>query len=308
MSDSKLNTGEIISLLENRGFKGSVVSINRIRELESYIGNLRSRGLVDELFFEERLENFDFDISEVMTDAKSIIIATTIQPIFKVGFYYQGTLHQLIVPPTYSTYTDILAYRLLANKVEAEGYALKGIQLPEKPLLAMSGLGKYGRNNIVYVDGMGSFHRPVTFITNAVLDETSWYKMEIHKKCDNCKACINSCPTRAITEDKFMIKAEKCLTYHNEGSRQIPGWINSEWHNSVIGCMLCQNICPINKEFSGNVDNDVVFSERETSKILNDTSTADLSRSTIDKLKQIGLYEDYSVLGRNLSILINGAS
>lgn len=305
MYNSELNSQNIIALLEENGFKGSVVTINRIPELKSRLGGLYSQKLLDVTFFNERLKIFDFDLSDVMPDAKSIITATTSQQIIQAVFYYNGNVHRLTVPPTYSNFTDILVYRLLAKLVEAEGYLLKGVQLPEKPLLVMSGIGKYGRNNIVYVDEMGSFHRPVTFITNAVLDEIYWGEIKIHEKCLKCKACIKACPTNAITEDKFLINAERCLTYFNEGSSRFPRWINSGWHNCMIGCMMCQNICPINREYAGNIDNGVVFSEQETSQILRNTAITGLSRVTIDKLKQIGLYEDYNVLSRNLDVLIN---
>lgn len=152
---------------------------------------------------------------------------------------------------------------------------------------------------------MGSFHRPVSFITDAELNEIIWGNIELHEKCIKCKACIKACPTGAISKDKFLISAEKCLTYFNERSRPFPEWINPEWHNCIIGCMTCQNICPINREFKDNIDHTVVFSEQETLQVLDNKSISGLAKNTIDKLKTIRLFDDYNLLSRNLSVLIN---
>lgn len=308
MNNSKINSLEIISLLERNDFKGSIVSINRIKELKSHIENLYSQRLFDKTFFEERLNIFDFDISKVIADAKSIIIATKRQPIIQVEFNYRGSKHKVIVPPTYNNATDKQASDLLMSMFERKRYALTKIQLPEKLLLVMSGIGKYGKNNIVYVDGMGSFHRPITFITDVKLDEIKWGDPQIHEKCIKCKACINSCPTGAISKDKFLIRAEKCLTYHNERDYPFPEWINSEWHNCIIGCMKCQNICQLNRNFLANFDNAVVFSEQETLQVLDNTSITRLPQSIINKLKTINLFDDYHLLSRNLSVLVNKAN
>jgi len=308
MNNSKINSLKIISLLEKNDFKGSIVSINRIKELKSHIENLYSQRLFDETFFEERLNIFDFDSSKVTANSKSIIIATKRQPIIRVEFYYRGSKHQVIVPPTYNNTTDKQASDLLTSIFERKRYTLAEVQLPEKLLLVMSGIGKYGRNNIVYVDGMGSFHRPTAFITDAKLDEIKWGNPQIHEICIKCKACINSCPTDAISEDKFLIRAEKCLTYYNERGYPFPDWINSEWHNCIIGCMKCQNVCPLNRDFLDNVENAVVFSEQETIQVLGNTSITRLSQSIIDKLKKINLFDDYNLLSRNLNVLVNKAN
>ncbi len=305
MYNAKRYSRKIISLLEKNGFKGSTVSINRIRELRNNIADLHTQRLLDETFFEERLNIFDFDVSDLLEGAKSIIVATTIQPMLEVEFRYEAKTFKVIVPPTYTNTTDTQAYNLVRKILEPEGYSLAKVQLPEKLLLVLSGIGKYGKNNIVYVDSMGSFHRPVTFITEAELDEVEWRDIELHEQCIKCKACIKACPTGAISGNNFIIKAEKCLTYFNERVHSFPEWINPKWHNCIIGCMICQKICPINREFLDNIDNTEVFSEQETLQILAGTLISRLSANTTDKLKKIGLYDDYNILSRNLSVLVD---
>lgn len=304
MNNSRVNTTEIIALLENNDFKGGVVSINRIQELKSNVESLYSQRLFDEKFYEERLTKFDFDISKVLANAQSIIIATIKQPIIQVVFFYQGIAHKIIVPPTYDDNTGKQALNILRGILEPEGFKLTEVKLPEKLLLVMSGIAKYGRNNITYIDGIGSFHRPDTFVTDAKLEELKWGNLENHDKCIKCKICIKYCPTGAITNDQFLARAEKCLTYHNERDYPFPEWIKAEWHNCLIGCMICQNICPLNRGYIDNIENTVSFSEQETLQILRNTPRARLSQSMIEKLKRIGLFIDYNLLSRNLGVLV----
>jgi epoxyqueuosine reductase len=304
MKNPEINSSEVISSLENHNFKASAVSINRIPELKDQVKHLYNQGLFDETFYQERLKIFDFSISRVFPNAQSIIIATTKQPIVQVEFNNQEMTHKIIVPPTYDDKTDRQALNILETIFAPEGFSVKEVNLPEKLLLVMSGLGKYGRNNIAYVEGMGSFHRPVTFVTNAKLKELSWDSPAEHEKCLNCKACQKNCPTGAITGDQFLLRAEKCLTLHNESDRQFPEWIKSGWHHCLIGCMVCQNICPLNKEYLDNVENAVVFSEAETMEILSNTPREKLSPGTVNKLKRINLFVDYNLLSRNLGVLV----
>jgi epoxyqueuosine reductase len=304
MNNPEINSMEVVSLLENHDFKASVVSIHRLPELKDQVDRLYRQRLFNETFYQERLKIFDFSISKVFPNDQSIIIATIKQPIVQVEFLYRGKIHSIIVPPTYDDKTDRQALNILEARLAPEGFAVKEANLPEKLLLVMSGLGKYGRNNIAYVEGMGSFHRPVTFVTDAKLEEMNWGSPTEHEKCLKCKACLKNCPTGAITDDQFLLKAEKCLTFHNESGRQFPEWIKSEWHHCLIGCMVCQNICPLNKECLENIENAVAFSEQETMEILSNTAREKLSPGTVEKLRQINLFVDYNLLSRNLGVLV----
>ena len=55
----------------------------------------------------------------------------------------------------------------------------------------------------------------------------------------NCHACRLSCPTGAISFDRFLLRAERCIVLHNEkrGDLPFPSWMNSSWHNCIIGCL-----------------------------------------------------------------------
>lgn len=304
MNHSKANGAKITSSFEDQHFRVGIVSIDRLLDLKRYLEGLHVQGLLYEKLYKERLIDFDFYPKKRYTNAKSIIIATIKQPIVQVKFMYRGTLHKAIIPPTYSNLTDKVAIQILENILEPEGLNFSRIILPEKLLLGFSGIAKYGRNNIAYVEGMGSFHRPVVFVTDAELEETKWIHPEKHEKCNQCRACIKYCPTKAISEERFLIKAEKCITYYNESESPFPESIKPEYHNCLIGCMICQNVCPLNKDYIDNIENILTFSEQETEEILANTPKSELSESVTDKLKMINLFEEYNLLSRNLSVLL----
>ena len=120
--------------------------------------------------------------------------------------------------------------------------------MPEKLLAVRSGLARYGKNNITYVPGMGSLHRLAVFVSDLPCVEDNWGEVKTLKTCDGCTACMDACPTGAIVSDRFLIHAERCITFHNERIEEFPEWLDSSWHNCLVGCLRCQWVCPENRD------------------------------------------------------------
>ena len=68
-------------------------------------------------------------------------------------------------------------------------------------------------------------------------------------ECNDCSLCVRVCPNKCICNQNFVIKAEHCLTFFNENNNDFPEWIDVKSHNSLVGCMKCQIVCPVNKDF-----------------------------------------------------------
>ena len=68
-------------------------------------------------------------------------------------------------------------------------------------------------------------------------------------RCGNCVACIDACPTQAITEP-FVVDARKCIAYHTIENRNevLPKAISDSIGEWVAGCDICQEVCPWNKK------------------------------------------------------------
>jgi len=256
-------------------------------------------------FFQERLTFFNFKPPDDCRDATSIIIASVPQPITVIHFTYNGIKHPMTLPPTYDQQTDQNIKESLEEVLNSAGYRLSRARIPDKLMAAHSGLMQYGRNNIGYVQRMGSFHRPVTFYTNLPCEEDHWETPAMLERCLRCKACIKACPTHAIGSDRFLLHAERCITFHNEHLKDIPDYVHPSMHHCLLGCMICQQVCPENRKFIDWVEVGEQFSEEETDDILKGVSFDQLEPPTREKLDRLSLSEDYSLLARNLGLLLN---
>ena len=122
--------------------------------------------------------------------------------------------------------------------------------------------------------------------------------------CEKCTSCVKKCPTGAIRADRFLLDTGKCLTFFNEGDAEFPAWIDPSWHNCLIGCMICQDVCPANKDHTAWIMPGGDFSEDETTMILDGVSKDKLPASTAQKLQKVHMLESYELLQRNLDVLI----
>jgi epoxyqueuosine reductase len=289
---------------EKQGIRVKTVSIEHIKALETEIMTRYQKGLLDSNLYIDYLASFDFVCHQKFKGAQSLIIASIPQPQIKVIFLRGDKPYPVVIPPTYFFAIDDEVANLLKKDLEPQGYQIEKVRLPDKLLAAHSGLAQYGKNNITYVKGMGSFHRPVVFISDFPCEMDSWGEPTVMALCENCSACMKACPTQAIGSDRFQLHAERCLTFFNENSRDFPDWLSPSCHNSLVGCMICQKVCPANKEVVKWIKDGSTFDSNETALFLNSVPKEQLPKDTLHKLKRLDLMSYYDVLGRNLKLLI----
>jgi len=319
-------TEELFSQLEERGYKGRIVSTQHLGELREEIEGRYRQGLFDEAFYQQWLAGFAFSPPDSLPEARSLIVVATPQPQFRVVFTWNGETRPFLIPPTYVGYreTKERVKELLAGILGPAGYRVEKTTLPEKLLAVRSGLGAYGRNNICYVPGMGSFHQLVTFYSDLPCQQDGWQELQMMERCQNCSACIRQCPSgaipsalrlrsgqaslRASPSERFLLHAERCITFHNEKPRDVPfpAWLDPAWHNCLVGCLDCQRICPENKDFLEWVEEGAAFSEEETALVLEGVPRDQLPAETMAKWIKLGLSEDYDIFPRNLGVFLKG--
>jgi epoxyqueuosine reductase len=296
--------GVICSKLEEGGYRGTVLPIKHVAQLKYEIEERLSQKEVDAGLYEKYLSSFKFDVTTSLSKACSIIITAAPQPQRKVTFHFNEQTYSIIIPPTYYRDTDNQISNMLQEILDSNGYQLYAAALPLKLLAVRSGLARYGKNNIAYVEGLGSFVRLKAFLSDVPSNGHEWLESPVMKECERCKACLSECPTRAIVPDRFLIHAERCLTFFNEWQEEFPEWIDPAWHNSLIGCMKCQLVCPVNKRFIKWVEEGETFNEAETELILNEAPLDRIPPETAHKLNRSYMLDDLNVLPRNLRVLL----
>jgi len=298
-------TAELICVkLQERGYRGRVVPIEHVPQLKYEIEENVGQGKIDARLYEKYMTYFRFDVTAILPGARSVIVTAAPQPQRQVIFRFKGQPQSVTIPPAYYRDTDNPVSEILEKSLGSSSYQFNSIALPLKLLAVCSGMAKYGKNNIAYVEGLGSFARLRAFLSDMPADRSDGFKPEVMKECDKCKACLNECPAKAIVPDRFLIHAERCITFLNEGDEEFPEWVDPAWHNSLIGCMKCQLACPVNKSSARWVEEGEDFNEAETDLILSGVPFDRIPPETAHKLKRCFMQEYLDVLPRNLRALL----
>lgn len=293
--------------LNDYGAKCRMVSIEHIDELRREYNELLENSLIDKQLCEKYIRGYiDFSIKERYPSACSLIIVATPSSPIGLKFQIKNLDCQFKIPPTYSDRVEVTGRikKITEELFEGNGYSTYPVVLPKKLIAAKSGLAKYGKNNLAYVKGMGSYHRLTLFATDLLCRDNSWQKIQMLDRCEKCLACKKNCPTSAIVDDNFVIKAERCLTYFNEQPGQFPNWIDSFLHNCVVGCIKCQEVCPENKPYISGTKFIEEFDEKEAHMILENIPYDELPAGLQTKINNLCLKHYYKYLSRNISPLL----
>jgi epoxyqueuosine reductase len=287
------------------------VSVERLDDLREGIEAKERDGLLHEQLRRHHLSALRFTPPEELPGARSLVVIATPQPQARFAFEWRGRMTAIVVPPTYLHAREVedRVRKLLADALAPMGYRVAPSSVPKKLLAVRSGLARYGRNNITYIPGMGSFHRLSAFFSDMACDDGDWEEPRMLERCEDCRACVRACPSGAILEERFLLRAERCIVLHNEMPPEIPfpSWLDSSWHNCLVGCMACQRACPEDRPFAGWFEDGPRFTEEETWLLLKGTTLDELPPATATKLRDCDLADMLDIFPRNLAPLLGGA-
>ncbi len=322
--------------IQSHGDRAAIVPIYRLQNLRQDLEALKKREALNK--FQQYILSgiFSLDTPDTGFEVRSIIMVASPGPV-KVNllFHWQGKSIATAVPGGYTRKISSTAQvkQYLNAFLKPRGYQVEyAPKLPHKLLAVRSGLARYGRNNISFVDGLGSFHNlnpffsdlpyakndwdegPIDDALSISWDESfwdnpvrdSWQEIQQMDACRNCQACFKVCPTRAILPNRFLIDNERCLTYFNEAGKEynFPDWINPSAHHTIYGCLRCQVNCPVDKPFLGHVAGPVEFSEEETAMIMEYRPFEQFPESLPQKVTALEMNEYLGAMPRNLKALI----
>lgn len=117
----------------------------------------------------------------------------------------------------------------------------------EKAWAQRAGLGWLGKHTNLIGRDLGSW----LFLGELILDYALEYDLPFEEDlCGTCTACIDACPTDALT-DEYVLDSNRCISYLTiEHRGDLPQEMADQLHGWIYGCDVCQEVCPWNIKFA----------------------------------------------------------
>lgn len=302
---------KIIDWAHSRGMMVVIDSTDCIEETCKKVVRLKESGELNESIFQRYMNWLENDIAFSQSRMKSIILLALPRPAHILTFSTTEGSFTTLLPPTYVNYNNTFQIYLsdFKNHFGTILGEIRLLQAPLKTLAVHLGLASYGKNNITYVGKIGSYHQLMGFIIEKELKPYNEFNSEKSaelKECSKCNICETICPTKAITSERFLLNAEKCLTFYNEKEGELPENVKLRLKSypCFIGCMVCQEFCPANKDALKIEPTGITFDETETKEILTDGNDAEVWSKINSKFEKLGMMHCEKFIGRNLRYAI----
>ena len=252
-----------------------------------------------ENYFEKRL-----DPTKLVDDAKSIISLTynyypedlQNKEAPKVSKYAYGMDYHYVIKEKLNFFLTFIKDKI--GNVHGRAF-VDSAPILEKAWAAKSGIGWVGKNSNLITKQVGSFY----FLAELIVDLDLDYDTIESDHCGQCTACIDSCPTEAITEP-YVVDGSKCISYFTiELKENIPQEFKGKFDDWVFGCDVCQDVCPWNK-FSKPHKEPLFQSSSELMKMSRDEWN-EITEETFNKIFKNSAVKrtGYKGLTRNLNFI-----
>jgi len=157
-----------------------------------------------------------------------------------VAIYARGRDYHKVLRQRLQSLADVIEKKIgpFGYRVFVDSGPVMEVELANK-----SGLGWRGKHTLLLNREAGSMF----FLGEILVDVPFPVDEPITSHCGECSACINICPTQAITAP-YQLDARRCISYLTiEHQGPIPVELRPLMGNRVYGCDDCQLVCPWNK-------------------------------------------------------------
>jgi epoxyqueuosine reductase len=249
MNSNKNYTNLIKTEAKRLGFLSCGVSKAQFLEeeaprLERWLNNnMHGQMQYMENHFDKRL-----DPTKLVEDSKSVISLvlnyypeeTQTENSFKLSKYAYGTDYHFVIKDKLKSLLNFIQYEI--GDVHGRAF-VDSAPVLDKAWAAKSGLGWIGKHSNLLTQQVGSFY----FIAELIVDLELDYDLPTTDHCGTCTACIDACPTEAITEP-YVVDGSKCISYFTiELKENIPTEFKGKMDDWIFGCDVCQDVCPWNR-------------------------------------------------------------
>ncbi|MEI6047590.1 MAG: tRNA epoxyqueuosine(34) reductase QueG [Bacteroidota bacterium] len=175
---------------------------------------------------------------------------------------------------------DNLLEYINTYRPDAEGKSfVDSAPILEKAWAREAGLGWPGRHSVLINNKIGSFFFLGVILLNIDLDYDEPFKEDL---CGSCRVCVDSCPTKAINENRTL-DVRRCIAYLTiESKSPVPDELAPKMEGRVFGCDKCQEVCPWNKNAKPN--NNLEFELPEEITMMTKEDWLNLSKDQFKRL------------------------
>ena len=250
MINSKYHNTSLIKAEAKRlGFLSCGISKAQFLEaeaprLEKWLkNNMHGEMQYMENHFDKRL-----DPTKLVEDSKSVISLllnyypskTQNSESYKLSKYAFGTDYHFVIKDKLKSLLNFIQDEI--GDVSGRAF-VDSAPVLDKAWAAKSGLGWIGKHSNLLTQQVGSFY----FIAELMIDLDLEYDLPTTDHCGTCTACIDACPTQAITEP-YVVDGSKCISYFTiELKENIPTEFKGQFDDWMFGCDVCQDVCPWNR-------------------------------------------------------------
>jgi len=170
----------------------------------------------------------------------------------------------------------------------------------ERDWAKRAGVGWTGKNTLLINPKLGSYYFLAEIISDLDLQPDS----RIKDYCGSCTACIDACPTEAISPQGYLVDGSKCISYLTIELREaIPEEFAGRMEGWAFGCDICQEVCPWNR-FSTPHDEPAfdahpdlpAMSPRERTEMTEEVFMRVFQKSAVKRTKFTGLRRNIDFL------------